>query len=204
MKFQSFRSAVVIASVMVASVTASQAFAQTQIDVLTVGTNENFNSEGTLVSTYTFNQAMILNSIGFVSGSNQLTTISYTLDSAQTNLLMSNLSDVDVNGLRWYTLPNGGLSVNALSELLVTASTTLSGEGGPITFTSYVRVDSFNTSSNVTYNGLTGKGTNSTNSNLRVSNPSSNVAPEPGSIALALTGGAALLGICIRRRRNAA
>ena len=147
---------------------------------------------------------MILNSIGFVSGSNQLTTISYTLDSAQTNLLMSNLSDVDVNGLRWYTLPNGGLSVNALSELLVTASTTLSGEGGPITFTSYVRVDSFNTSSNVTYNGLTGKGTNSTNSNLRVSNPSSNVAPEPGSIALALTGGAALLGICIRRRRNAA
>jgi hypothetical protein len=43
-----------------------------------------------------------------------------------------------------------------------------------------------------------------TNSNLRVSNPSSNVAPEPGSFALALTGGAALLGICIRRRRNAA
>ena len=31
-----------------------------------------------------------------------------------------------------------------------------------------------------------------------------NVAPEPGSFALALTGGAALLGICIRRRRNAA
>jgi hypothetical protein len=42
-----------------------------------------------------------------------------------------------------------------------------------------------------------------TNSNLRVSNPSANVAPEPGSFALALTGGAALLGICIRRRRNA-
>ena len=30
-----------------------------------------------------------------------------------------------------------------------------------------------------------------------------NVAPEPGSFALALTGGAALIGICIRRRRNA-
>ena len=44
-----------------------------------------------------------------------------------------------------------------------------------------------------------------TNSNLRVSpsNPGSNVAPEPGSFALALTGGAALLGICVRRRRNA-
>ena len=34
--------------------------------------------------------------------------------------------------------------------------------------------------------------------------PGGNVAPEPGSFALALTGGAALLGICIRRRRNAA
>jgi hypothetical protein len=34
--------------------------------------------------------------------------------------------------------------------------------------------------------------------------PGSNVAPEPGSFALALTGGAALIGICIRRRRNAA
>jgi hypothetical protein len=43
-----------------------------------------------------------------------------------------------------------------------------------------------------------------TNSNLKVTNPSSNVAPEPGTFALALTGGAALLGICIRRRRNAA
>ena len=204
MKFQSFRSAVIIASVIVANVVPSQAFAQTQIDVFTGLTNQGISNGDTLVSAYTFNQSMILNSIGFVSGSNQLTTISYTLDSAATNLLMSNLSDVDVNGLRWYTLPNGGLSVNALSKLLVTASTTLSGEGGPITFTSYVRVDSFNTSSNVTYNGLTGKGTNSTNSNLRVSNPSSNVAPEPGFFALALTGGAALLGICIRRRRNAA
>ena len=35
------------------------------------------------------------------------------------------------------------------------------------------------------------------------SNPGSNVAPEPGSFALALTGGAALLGICVRRRRIA-
>ena len=43
-----------------------------------------------------------------------------------------------------------------------------------------------------------------TNSNLRVSNPGSNVAPEPGSIALLLTGGAALAGIALRRRRNAA
>jgi len=42
-----------------------------------------------------------------------------------------------------------------------------------------------------------GNGTNA-------SNPGSNVAPEPGTFALALTGGAALIGICNRRRRNAA
>jgi hypothetical protein len=42
------------------------------------------------------------------------------------------------------------------------------------------------------------------NGNLRVSNPGSNVAPEPGSIALLLTGGGALAGIALRRRRNAA
>lgn len=39
-----------------------------------------------------------------------------------------------------------------------------------------------------------GQGTNPTN-------PGSNVAPEPGTFALALTGGGALLGLCIRRRR---
>ncbi len=40
--------------------------------------------------------------------------------------------------------------------------------------------------------------------NRKTLDPSANVAPEPGSFALALTGGAALIGICIRRRRNAA
>ena len=39
--------------------------------------------------------------------------------------------------------------------------------------------------------------------NRKPLDPGSNVAPEPGSFALALTGGAALIGICIRRRRNA-
>ena len=208
MKFQSFRNAVVIASVMVASVTASQAFAQTQIDVLTVATNKNHNG-ATLVSTYTFNQAMILNSIGFVSEGLALTTISYTLGSETTPLLESNLSAVDANGLRWYSLAGGGLSVNASSVLNVTTLGTFFPASSvpklPARYqTRYRMVGSTNTSSNVTYNGMTGQGTTMTNSNLRVSNPSSNVAPEPGSFALALFGGAALIGICIRRRRNAA
>jgi hypothetical protein len=204
MKFQSFRSAVVIASVMVASVTASQAFAQTPIDVLTGLTDQGQFSAGTLVSTYNFTQSMILNSIGFVSSGDLLTTIRYTLDGANTDLLVSQLDVQDANGLRWYTLPSGGLSVNALSVLEVTAKWTRTNRFSSVLITNYVSVGSIDTSSNVTYGGLTNQGTSKTNSNLRVSSPTSNVAPEPGTFALALTGGAALLGICIRRRRNAA
>jgi hypothetical protein len=210
MKFQSFRSAVVIASVMVASVTASQVFAQGPVYVFTGLTNENYATAGNPASTYTFTQPMILNSIGFVpgrnpsTGANPLTFIRYSLDGVPTDLTESQLDDPDANGLRWYTLPSGGLSVNASTVLEVTANYTYTDKFSSTTSTSYFKVDSLGTSSNVTYGGLTGEGTNYTNSNLRVSSPTSNVAPEPGSFALALTGGAALLGICIRRRRNAA
>ena len=61
---------------------------------------------------------------------------------------------------------------------------------------------------------ITVKASPNTSSDLRLRVPSfsfgqstsslgGNVAPEPGSFALALTGGAALIGICVRRRRNA-
>ena len=210
MKFQSFRSAVVIASVMVASVTASQAIAQGPVYVFT-GLTVDGTFLSTVESTYTFNQPMILNSIGFVSEGLDLSTINYRFGSAlPTSLLASQLEAVDANGLRWYTLPNGGLSVNALSVLKVTTAgeyvpATTGGFGQPAYYNTYIRkVGSTDSSSNITYNGINVLGTTNTNSNLRVSSPTSNVAPEPGSFALALTGGAALLGICIRRRRNAA
>jgi hypothetical protein len=202
MQFQSFRSAVVFASVMVASITASQAIAQTPIDVLTVR-GGSIGANLTLVSTYKFNQSMILDSIGFLSDNKALTTISYTIGSAlPTSLLESQLEAVDANGFRWYTLPNGGLSVNALAQLKVTTR----GESIPGDKVDTFRrsVGSKNSSSNVTLNSFSNFGTIATNSNLRVSSPTTNVAPEPGTFALALTGGAALLGICIRRRRNAA
>jgi hypothetical protein len=213
MKFQSFRGAVVIASVMVASVTASQAFAE--IDVLSLKTVNNTSNNKTAQTTYTFTQSMILNSIGFVSKGEVLTTLSYTLDGTVVNLLESNLSAVDANGLQWYSLAGGGLSVNASSILMVTTKGALIPASRPrpaFYNTRYFEVVSTNSSSNVSYNGMvqtlgstsSAIDTGVTNSNLRVSNPSSNVAPEPGSIALALTGGAALIGICIRRRRNAA
>jgi hypothetical protein len=60
------------------------------------------------------------------------------------------------------------------------------------------------TNPKVTYNGFGGFVPQITSGNIKVSNPGSNVAPEPGSIALLLTGGGALAGIALRRRRNAA
>ena len=203
MQFHSFRRAVVIASVMVASVTASQAFAQGPFDVLT-GLTNRANTDGTLVSTYTFNQSMILNSIGFVVDTSPLTKASYTLGTTRVDLTASDLVGAPVDGILWYNLANGGLSVNALSVLKVTATSAQLQRSGLVDVTYFASPGSTNASSNVTYNGITVFGTTYTNSNLRVSNPSSNVAPEPGTFALALTGGAALLGICIRRRRNAA
>jgi len=60
----------------------------------------------------------------------------------------------------------------------------------------------------VTVNGVEGDNTVTVDSfsfgNRKPLDPGSNVAPEPGTFALALTGGGALIGICIRRRRNAA
>jgi hypothetical protein len=203
MQFHSFRRAVVIASVMVASVTASQAFAQGPFDVLT-GLTNRANTDGTLVSTYTFNHSMILNSIGFVVDTSPLTKASYTLGTTRVDLTASDLVGAPVDGILWYNLANGGLSVNKFSVLEVTANSQRPDGNGFVDVTNFAHVGSTNASSNVTYNGLTVFGTPATNSNLRVSNPSSNVAPEPGSFALALTSGAALLGICIRRRRNAA
>jgi len=214
MKFEFMRNAAVLGTVIVASVIPSQAFAQT--DVLEGLEWAGYYSDTTFESTYTFNQSMILNSIGFasrVSGSNfGLTTVSYTLNGTVFNLSPNDLLGMDVNGFQWYDFANGGLSVDAASVLKVTTKGKFLTAGGARYETARYSVTSTNTSSNVTYGGMNASGSYSgslgtgyTNSNLRVSpsNPGSNVAPEPGTFALALTGGGALLGICIRRRRNA-
>jgi hypothetical protein len=206
MKFQSIRNMAVFASVIVSSVIPSQAFAQT--DVLTGLSIGAGYTNGYVVSSYKFEQSMILNSIGFVSGSIDLTAASYTLNGTEVNLL-DNLDPVDSDGLKWHNFANGGIYVNASSVLEITTRSKLfvppaSFNQAPYYGTQEAGFVSNNPSSNVTYNGSTSTTSNVTNSNLRVSNPGSNVAPEPGSIALLLTGGGALAGIALRRRRNAA
>ncbi len=159
-------------------------------------------NQGELESTYVFNESMILNSVGFFTYSSPLTSLSYTLNNQLVTLTTDQLQLEESNGLRWFNLLTP-LTVNKNSILTVrTQNTAL-----PYTWSSMI--GGIDSSSNVTFAGTTINGNNLTvdvtNSNLRVTAlGGSNVAPEPGSFALALIGGAALIGICIRRRRNAA
>jgi hypothetical protein len=197
------RSAVGIASVIVGSVIPSQAFAHTDF-FAQFGSAEASNSSW--ISEYLFKQPMILNSIGFYTDNKVMKATSYSIGSG--SLISVTPGAVDSNGFQWYEF-SGGVTVNAGTTLYV--HTNSFGEfDDPRVNTPYLNTKGpYNYSSNVIeYLGATPLGAGRlpiwTNSNIRVSNPGSNVAPEPGSFALALTGGAALIGVCIRRRRNAA
>ena len=178
--------------------------AHAEIDVLT-GVSGPFiptGNQGELESTYVFNESMILHSVGFFTYSSPLTSLSYTLNNQLVTLTTDQLQLEESNGLRCFNLLIP-VSVDKHSILTVRTQNTAS----PYTWSSMI--GGTNSSSNVTFTGMTFNGGIPTvydsNSNLRVTAlGGSNVAPEPGSFALALTGGAALIGICIRRRRNAA
>jgi len=190
--------------VIVGSVIPSQAFAQTPIDVLT-GNGENGVIGQTITSTYRFTDSMILNSIGFYTNGGTPTSLSYSVKGTTYNV--TNFSDPNLgaeeNGFRWLTISPESM----LSNEIVTVTTLGSLEGPPWYPSWDTRLYwqfAVNPSAKVSYDGIDLGGniyTDLSNSNLRVSNPGSNVAPEPGTLALALTGGFALVGMYIRRRR---
>ena len=166
------------------------------------------NGPSPSTTTYTFNTSMILNSIGFYTNADSYTSLAYSINGVNQVFSTSALS-LD-NGMAWLDLAspltmqaNDVVSISTLGRYY---------SGSRIYETIVTDYQTFNTSANVTIiDGEMGKDDfdqtsfGRTNGNLRVSpsNPGSNVAPEPGTFALALTGGAALIGICIRRRRNA-
>jgi hypothetical protein len=187
---------------MVASTALLSLFAQT-VHAQTKFHNEfngdNVSTGAFWISSYKFEKSMILNSIGFFTGTRSMAETSYSLGGSQIPLTPA--STVDSDGFRWYEFTSG-LSIDAGKTLIVVTN----GDGS----TDYKTVkEPFNFSAQE-IKWLGARPSNGpatalyTNSNIRVSNPGSNVAPEPGSLALALTGGAALIGICVRRRRNAA
>ena len=182
------------------------AAANADIEVLTKLNDNHREVTGRVTSSYTFNQSMILNSVGFVDYFNSNTYMAYFINGIEQTY--SNSISGEDGGIRWLTLSNP-TTLQQNDILTVTTG------GRPHDGTNLTNLKEFspvNPSANATFNGAVVVGSSTvlgagswSNSNLRVSpsNPGSNVAPEPGSFALALTGGAALLGICVRRRRNA-
>jgi hypothetical protein len=195
----------IAASTLALSLVSAAANAQAQIEFLTasafVGERRNWGDNTVVTTTYTFTSPMILNSIGFATVGSINPKFSYELNGGGFTTV-SSLGQADANGFSWYQL-GAGQSMQ-LNNTLKVRTERASPTGDYLS--SIYTVTGQNSAANVTYGGLdTGGSPNltMTNSNIRVSNPGSNVAPEPGSFALALTGGAALLGICVRRRRNA-
>jgi hypothetical protein len=177
------------------------AAANAQIDVHNTGVVNYLYTE-TTISSYTFNNSMILNSIDFgTKGFSNL--LSYKIGNGEFQLVDNSLlTTTDANGFQRIYL--GALTVEANTVVQVKMAGTDNNW--------MVQPSSVNSASKVTFTGSTYGSTfisHLTNSNLRVYNPGSivpgaSVAPEPGSIALLLTGGGALAGIALRRRRNAA
>ena len=199
----------IAASTVLLSLISSAGNAQ-NIDVFSGGFLGNSNPG--YVTDYTFSSSMILNSIGFYPSNDGIGVFEFAINGGDyVNASTSSLGTFNIDdsaGVRWFQLSNPiTLSKNA------TVSVRTNG------VTSYRSFQTLNTAANVDFvtsypdvgQNLGQTSTHNrlffiSNSNLRVSpaNPGSNVAPEPGTFALALTGGGALLGICIRRRRNAA
>jgi hypothetical protein len=181
--------------------------------------NGVFQDPDLCFSQYTFQSSMILNSIGFYTNGQPMSETSYKIiGDVGGRLQRTPAASVDSDGFRWYEF-SGGLSVNAGTVLRVYTmgykELTLDDDGEILTSIDnptelkYTKQPYNFSAQEISWDGSRNffAGTlnqSYTNSNIRVTNPGSNVAPEPGSFALTLTGGAALFGICIRRRRNAA
>ena len=178
--------------------------------------NGVFQEQDLWFSQYTFQSSMILNSIGFYTNGQLMEETSYTINGGFRNF-RSPAASVDSDGFQWFAI-SGGLSVNAGTILRVytqgkIVSTFDEDElrffdtHKPTEF-KYTKQPYNFSAQEISWHGSKKNSQGAlnqsyTNSNIRVTNPGSNVAPEPGSFALALTGGAALIGICVRRRRNA-
>jgi len=184
--------------------------AHAQTEVLVFDSNSFKSSESSFAGAYTqfsFASSMILNSVGFVASPGSGYNVKYILDGITNEVSVDTLSAADALGMRYFNLAQP-TSVNANSVLKI-FNAAPTGTGGFVWFgggfdyqTNLAVSDVF--FEGVNYPNQSGTDTGFTTGNIKVSNPGSNVAPEPGTFALALTGGIALVGTCIRRRRSVA
>ena len=171
-------------------------------DVLTLGTAPTNisganSSKPTVTSTYTFNSSMILNSIGFVTNNVSGLDFKYSINGGASYTTATTGLAASVNGVRWFSL---AIPITLNATDVVKVLTVDSQRFSPKVYLyAYTAVPGFD----ITVVGNDKDLGAQTNSNLKVSAlpPSASVAPEPGTLALALTGGCALVGMVIRRRR---
>ncbi len=186
--------------------------AHAQTEVLTFDSdsiNENRTNFTAGYTKFSFASSMILNSVGFVASPGSGYNVKYILDGITNEVSVDSLTAADALGMRYFNLAQP-TSVNETSVLQIfnAAPTRVSGIvwfGGDGDFNQQTNLAVSNVFfEGVQYTNQDGFDDSFTSGNIKVSNPGSNVAPEPGTFALALTGGVALIGICIRRRRSAA
>ncbi len=186
----------------------SAAHAQTEVLVFDSDSYSDSVQPFRAYTQFSFASSMILNSVGFVASPGSGYNVKYILDGITNEVSVDSLTAADALGMRYFNLAQP-TSVNETSVLQIfnAAPTRVSGIvwfGGDGDFNQQTNL----AVSNVFFEGVWNNGNflrnDFTSGNIKVSNPGSNVAPEPGTFALALTGGGALLGICIRRRRTAA
>jgi hypothetical protein len=169
---------------------APNVYAQSQ--VLNVGGKSQDQTTST-ASTFIFNRSLILNQIGFVSYV-PTEVYRYKIGSSDWTPLTINSAE-EPDGLRYYTFANP--TTYAAGTTIVVESTYSDGTSTVYASRPYSGPNDVGVSFSTAASGFTA-------GNIKVSEPGANVAPEPGSIALLLTGGGALAGIALRRRRNAA
>ena len=184
--------------------------AHAQTEVLTFDSdsfNENRTNFTAGYTKFSFASSMILNSVGFVASPGSGYNVKYIRDGITNEVSVDSLTAADAFGMRYFNLAQP-TSVNETSVLQI-FNAAPSGTGGVVWFGGGFDFETNLAVSDVFFEGVQytnqdGVATSFTSGNIKVSNPGSNVAPEPGTFALALTGGGALLAICIRRRRSAA
>jgi hypothetical protein len=157
-------------------------------------------------SKFTFLGSLILTEVGFVTHTGVTPIFSYKINNGDQIPVTVLSTTTDSYGVAWHTLLNPLQMNNGDNVSLFTydgvnsgAAMTQNGFANWTSTNSLVRFDG-----HISSFASTSPFQNISSGNIRVSNPGSNVAPEPGSIALLLTGGGALAGIALRRRRNAA
>ena len=188
---------------------------QAQTAVLnTSGSSQQTNySTSDIYSLWEFSSATLISSIGFFDNGDTNAVFSYQIGSGGIQTVDKNLLTSDAGGTRWFTFQQP--TQVAQGETLKLRNNYYNTNNFEYESSWVGRSDNGDWSSDVagvTYSGIRtscfmGRPQtimSKTNGNIKVQNPGSNVAPEPGTFALALTGGGALLGIYVRRRRLAA